>query len=77
MRSGVSWFKPDGGQTRESWTHHDISGSAGEKFDLIELLDLDGDGDLDVITCEEKDNLGVIWYENPIRNRLLNTKSSR
>jgi hypothetical protein len=43
----------------------DISGPAGVKFDLVELLDLDGDGDLDVLTCEETENLGVIWYENP------------
>ena len=39
----------------------------GKKFDRIELLDLDQDGDLDVLTCEERDNLGVIWYENPIK----------
>ena len=30
-------------------------------------VDMDGDGDLDVLTCEERDNLGVIWYENPLR----------
>jgi hypothetical protein len=35
------------------------------KFDRMELVDLDGDGDLDVMTCEERRNLGVIWYENP------------
>ena len=23
--------------------------------------------DLDVLTCEETANLGVIWYENPAR----------
>ncbi len=33
-------------------------------------MDLDGDGDLDVLTCEEdygenSAGLGVIWYENP------------
>jgi hypothetical protein len=44
-----------------------IAGPAGVKFDLIELLDLDGDGDLDVLTCEENEDLGVIWYENPLR----------
>jgi hypothetical protein len=43
----------------------DISGEPGTKFDLVELVDLDGDGDLDVLTCEETENLGVIWYENP------------
>ena len=30
------------------------------------LADLDGDGDLDAITCEEVDNLGVFWFENPL-----------
>lgn len=44
-----------------------ISGEPGVKFDLVQLIDLDGDGDLDVLTCEEADELGVIWYENPGR----------
>ena len=35
------------------------------KFDRMELIDLDADGDLDLLTCEERANLGVIWYENP------------
>lgn len=43
----------------------------GEKFDRIELLDLDGDGDPDLLTCEERENLGVIWYENPSRRHQL------
>jgi len=50
------------------WIAHDISGlQEGVKFDRIELLDLDGDTDLDVVTCEETDHLGVVWYENPTR----------
>jgi len=59
-KSGVFWMAgPD-------WkTVHDIGGPAGVKFDRIEMLDLDGDGDLDLLTCEERDQLGVIWYENP------------
>ncbi len=52
---------------KQAWTSRAISDHEGTKFDRIELLDLDGDGDLDVLTCEERDNLGVIWYENPIR----------
>jgi hypothetical protein len=59
---GVFWMEKKG----SNWAVHDISGDQfGIKFDRIELIDLDQDGDLDVITCEEKDNLGVIWYENP------------
>jgi hypothetical protein len=63
-KSGVRWLSrsPNG-----DWNDHEISGPEGIKFDRIELLDLDQDGDLDVITCEERTNLGVIWYENPTR----------
>lgn len=60
---GVFWLE----QTEDSddWRFHDISGAeSGVKFDRIEMLDVDQDGDLDVLTCEERDNLGVIWYEN-------------
>jgi hypothetical protein len=32
------------------------------------FVDLDADGDLDVITCEERANLGVFWYENPTQS---------
>ncbi len=53
--------------TEQHWAAHDISGAAGSKFDLIELIDLDADGDLDVVACEEVANLGVFWYENPLR----------
>ncbi|MCC5936327.1 MAG: VCBS repeat-containing protein [Lunatimonas sp.] len=51
----------------------DISGTEGIKYDFVVLLDMDGDGDLDVLTCEEtggdgsKQGLGIIWYENPLR----------
>ena len=60
---GVTWLKLSG----QKWQAHDISGNVGVKFDLIKLADLDGDLDLDAITCEEVDNLGVFWYENPHR----------
>lgn len=46
---------------------NDIGGPEGIKFDRIELLDLDADGDLDLLTCEERDQLGVFWYENPTK----------
>ena len=69
---GVYWLS-EGAEPVENdgklqrWDFNDISGKAtGIKFDRIELLDLDQDGDLDLLTCEERDNLGVIWYENPV-----------
>lgn len=49
----------------ESITATDIGGPEGIKFDRIEMVDLDGDGDLDLLTCEERAGLGVFWYENP------------
>ncbi len=63
-KHGVMYMtrKPNG-----TWGAHAISGQEGTKFDRIELLDLDGDTDLDLLTCEEKEGLGVIWYENPSR----------
>ena len=63
-RSGLLWFSGKGG----AWQPRDISGPEGVKYDLVELVDLDLDGDLDVITCEEVANLGVVWYENPGRH---------
>ncbi len=49
------------------WKDHDLGGPKGVKFDRIAPYDLDLDGDLDLITCEERDQLGVVWYENPTR----------
>jgi len=68
-KSGVQWLSYQTSPFETHWQGHDIAGPAGIKFDRIELLDLDADGDLDVLTCEERHEgkgLGVIWYENPI-----------
>ena len=63
---GITWIKGPLISDDEP-AIHSISNLEGSKFDLIQLMDVDRDGDLDVITCEERDNLGVIWYENPTR----------
>ncbi len=62
-KSGVLWMT----RNDADWEAREVSGMDGVKYDLVELVDLDGDGDLDVLTCEEVTNLGVIWYENPAR----------
>ncbi len=66
-RHGLVWLKATGSRPNNSWQARALSGVDGVKHDLVELLDLDGDGDLDAITTEEVKNLGVIWYENPLR----------
>lgn len=60
-KDGALWFSGGAG----GWQPHVLSGPEGTKFDRIEMLDLDGDGDVDLLTCEEREGLGVIWYENP------------
>ncbi|MEC7566600.1 MAG: VCBS repeat-containing protein [Planctomycetota bacterium] len=64
-RPGVTWLQRASVDTFGNARLRPISDTAGIKFDLLQLVDLDGDGDLDVMTCEERDNLGLIWYENP------------
>ncbi len=58
---GLAWM-----DLSRNRTVHDISGEPGTKYDLIEMYDFDADGDLDLLTTEETDGLGVIWYENPL-----------
>jgi len=70
-KPGVMWLSYVDSVTDPVWTAHDISGPEGVKFDRVELLDVDDDGDLDVLTCEEIANFGVIWYENPTIGRRL------
>ncbi len=67
-KSGLMWLARRKGVFDGDWQAHDISGPKGIKYDRMELLDADGDGDLDVLTCEERENrkgLGLFWYENP------------
>lgn len=69
-KSGVFWLTQD---SENKWSFRDISGPRGIKYDRLELIDPDGDGDLDVLTCEEREDqtgLGIIWYENPFNSQV-------
>ena len=73
-RSGVYWLSYLNTPMDAVWEWHNISGPIGYKYDRIELLDLDGDGDLDVVTTEENygqnsSGLGLLWFENPLNYR--------
>jgi hypothetical protein len=51
-----------------------ISGAHPAKYDRVELMDIDEDGDKDVLICEENfgpgsKGLGVVWYENTLNHR--------
>lgn len=68
---GTYWLEYRDTPFENSWQVHRIAGPQGIKYDLVHLLDLDGDGDLDVLTNEEKQDehgLGVFWYENPTKS---------
>lgn len=67
-KSGLMWLSCTKGVFEGKWQPHDISGPKGIKYDRMELLDVDQDGDLDILACEERENnkgLGLFWYENP------------
>jgi len=63
---GIGYFKSNTGSLQDKWEWIPIFVSVGHpKYDRIEFLDVDDDGDLDIVTTEERQGLGVIWLENP------------
>ena len=76
-KRGIVWLRYRHSPFEPAWDAFDVSGPQGVKFDLNLLLDVDADGDLDILKTEENDNaagsnpgLGLVWYENPTRGIL-------
>lgn len=58
-KKGIMWYSFLNG-----W--HDVSAVDLGKYDNITVFDVDGDGDLDIASTEERVGYGVVWWENPL-----------
>ena len=70
--AGITWLDGHKLKNPQPADFQAISGVHVAKYDKVELVDLDRDGDLDVLICEENygensEGLGVVWYENRLR----------
>ena len=68
---GLTWLDGRKINNTKEVDYQQISGVHRSKFDQAVLTDLDKDGDLDVLICEENfgvnsEGLGVVWYENEL-----------
>jgi hypothetical protein len=71
-KHGLTWLDGKNGFQDAENRWQNISETHNSKYDKVELIDLDNDGDLDVLICEENfgensKGLGVVWYENPYK----------
>jgi hypothetical protein len=62
---GIGWMNYTNSPFSSGWLWNPIYEINRGKFDQSILYDVDQDGDLDVLTTEEVQGLGVIWFENP------------
>ena len=67
----ISWFQFRWENGQALWTEHLIDDNINEPGD-ISLDDLDGDGDLDVVVCGQKEDQ-MIWYENKLNEMSTTT----
>ena len=57
----IAWYE-NNGDANPTWTAADISTSAAGARD-VHLADMDGDGDMDIVSADFGDNT-IAWYEN-------------
>lgn len=68
-KTGPVWYEYMGDPTDPaSWRRH-ATGAPGGKSDLVQLYDVDRDGDLDILTTIETTKFQVMWYENPLSKK--------
>lgn len=70
--NGLIWLNGKKINQAEEMDWQVISGAHNSKYDKVELIDIDKDGDLDILVCEENygensTGLGVVWYENTLK----------
>ena len=70
---GVFMMSPRGDiRDDQSWNLLYLTSYADDmKYDNLQLVDIDGDSDLDIVTTEEGEGIfssgdGVLWFENPL-----------
>jgi hypothetical protein len=64
MVSKITWFENDGSPNSGSWTGHDLFDDDQYRYSSdIEVTDIDGDGDLDVVEAAQDGNK-IWWFEN-------------
>jgi hypothetical protein len=61
---GILWLNYSRSFAEDTWRTTGLSSAEGGSFHGLEILDMDSDGDLDVLTSESR-KLGVLWFENP------------
>ena len=64
MQSKVAWYENDGNPNNGGWTTHDIYSEVSGRYSYdIEVVDIDGDGDLDIVEAAADPNK-IFWFEN-------------
>ncbi|MDB5336932.1 MAG: cadherin domain protein [Planctomycetaceae bacterium] len=58
----IAWYENDGTPLNGGWANHPIS-LAANAAEAVYAIDLDGDGDMDVISASRYDDK-LAWYEN-------------
>ncbi|MED5419917.1 MAG: FG-GAP-like repeat-containing protein, partial [Pseudomonadota bacterium] len=66
----IAWYENDGA-ANPSWTAADIATSADAAY-AVHVADMDGDGDLDIVSASYSDDT-IAWYESNAADKNLDT----